>query len=156
MVSVPVRLLTSKNSRTVASWVSKLQTHFERRMLQFCARRPSMTDSSRAFLEVSMSSSVSFCRKTNSRIVNINIRLFQIIRVSLIHPCTGILNWQLQRRLQEIACLLNVRGGRKGRRGFDPRTRGIFVFKLEEICLLYCCINSSCMRSERMPHNRLS
>lgn len=40
-------------------------TYRERRMLQFCARRPSMTDSSLTFLEPSVSSSASFCQQNN-------------------------------------------------------------------------------------------
>lgn len=63
------------NGQRWCLWVSKLQTHLVRRMLQFCARRPSMTDNSLTFLEVTASSSVSFCRKTNGVKVSINITL---------------------------------------------------------------------------------
>lgn len=42
--------------------------HLDRRMLQFWARRPSMTDSSLTFLELSVSSSASFCQQSHEAV----------------------------------------------------------------------------------------
>lgn len=44
------------------------RAHLDRRMLQFWARRPSMTDSSLTFLEVSVSSSASFCQQSDEQV----------------------------------------------------------------------------------------
>jgi len=53
-------------------------THRERRMLQFWARRPSITESSLTFLELNTSSSVSFCSQKgdtfHSRTIRIQIK----------------------------------------------------------------------------------
>ncbi len=69
----PVRS-THTHTHTSRRWThtrGRHITHRERRMLQFWARRPSMTESSLTFLELSASSSVSFCLESQKRYISL-------------------------------------------------------------------------------------
>ena len=79
-------------------------TYFESRMTQFCARRPSMTDSSLTFRVLTYMSSmepVSFCRETKTHI-QINFVLF-ICKADPSHIClTSLSRWETTRSLPSV------------------------------------------------------